>query len=79
MTIDELIVILEAAKAGKILQREEEGAWVDQRPFVYPLVHGNWRVKPEPREYWINPFDSRWVLDRQPINPDWIKVREVLE
>lgn len=42
------------------------------------------RVKPEPREFWIHKGapDTVWhpqILEYEPINPEFIHVREVIE
>jgi len=85
MEIDELIEVLRAVKDGKRLEkREENGEWREQMFGAFPLVHGKWRIKPEPRQ-WIAYVDNCGMLIGGHvscgINSNWKKiiVREVLE
>lgn len=61
MTIDEMIEVLQAAKAGKKIQARsngevKDGDWIDGEKWhnVLPnwdFYHCDFRVKPEPREW----------------------------
>lgn len=85
MTIDEMIAVLQAAKVGKKIQYYENDIWCDLHG-DYPHFIEEYRVKPEPREWWIHPisypdceYEGDRILDKQPKNPAWIHVREVIE
>jgi hypothetical protein len=62
MTIDEMIAVLQAAKAGKPIQQQY------LRKNVWDVCDGRWdftnyryRVKPEPRRWWLNVYPSRII------------------
>jgi hypothetical protein len=59
MTIDEMIAVLQAAKAGKQIQINVSDKWTDldaNPSFGAPI--NSYRVKPEPREWWVNVYDG---------------------
>jgi hypothetical protein len=61
MHIDDLIEVLRAAKEGKALQsRDSDGGseWRDELPYTFPLVHREWRIKPQPREWFA--YVDQW-------------------
>jgi len=57
MTIDKMIAVLQAAKAGKQIQhryKHDEGtAWHDTGLQIWNFTDYDFRVKPEPREWWL--------------------------
>ena len=54
MTFDELIAVLQAAKAGKIIQRPiGNGKYEDATDFVFSVDRAKFRIKPEPRTIWV--------------------------
>ena len=60
-TIDEAIEILKAMKEGKKLQlKNSKGKWVDRHPdtemFMPDFCRMGYRIKPEPREIWVNVY-----------------------
>lgn len=64
MTIDEMIAVLQAAKAGKAIQckgkRDKE--WSDITPFenaTWDFNLADYRVKPEPREWWLHSYAGK--------------------
>ena len=60
MTLDELIVVAQAAKAGKTIERGYiDGKWrpVDLQAEINGYVQ--YRVKPEPRVVWIPEFPGQ--------------------
>lgn len=67
MTIDEQIEILQAIKAGKIIQwkRNCSTQWVDcgTMPAVPDFARFEYRIKPDPKtlEVWINIYDDGGV------------------
>jgi hypothetical protein len=92
MTIDEMIAVLQAAKAGKKIQIQIGAGWTDLGPnpsFNAPI--NSYRVKPEPREWWIEPHPSFYACNppqrassqsatlHYQEGPNYIHVREVLE
>lgn len=90
MTIDEMIAVLEAAKAGKQIQCKGDGLWSDTcpecgepHPWKFNFGLYDYRVKPEPRE-WHIPISALRIYDRNLCGSDRstdpvIRVREVLE
>ena len=92
MTIDEMIAVLQAYKAGRQIQlmfANEPDAWTDCKGPQFDFSTFAYRVKPEPREFWLEPSstcDGYYVYDKEDAKPYvWrceakrIKVREVLE
>lgn len=67
MTIDEMIAVLTAAKEGKKIQskRNNRAEWYENTCPVWNFEGFDYRVKPEPREWWIaggfNPPYPSWV------------------
>jgi hypothetical protein len=56
MTIDEMIAVLQAAKEGKAIQARgmEYGAsWVNAQTPSWSFAEYDYRVKPEPRRWWV--------------------------
>lgn len=88
----ELAPILEAFSQGKKVQRFNKG-WVTYSKDIIPDGHldlpGEWRIKPEPNEFWIVVDEStggvKYALTRDEFESEqWsylktIKVREVLD
>jgi len=82
------IKVLEAYLDGKTIQYANEGyKWTDiacdvPPPFNFTLA-GQYRVKPEPREFWISSgckTNTSWVaIGDGLMTGEKIKVREVLE
>lgn len=61
MTIDEMIAVLQAVKEGKQIQVRVGG----ESPFydclsspVWDFAMFEYRIKPEPREFWLTPGAS---------------------
>jgi uncharacterized membrane protein len=92
MTIDEMIAVLQAAKAGKRIQINVSGKWTDldaNPSFGAPI--NSCRVKPEPREWWIEPNPSFYACNppqrassqsatlHYQAGPNYIHVREVID
>lgn len=81
MTIDEMIAVLTAAKAGKQLQLRfatEPDSWDDCSKPCFDFSRFDYRVKPEPREWdaWVT---GSVLLGSKPVGyAKKIKVREVL-
>lgn len=101
MTIDEMIAVLQGAKAGKAVQYlpilAKSRGWKDSNSpgesLLWDFVNYSYRLKPEPREFWISP-ETREIYEPaqfaklmvdQPANVvadlkrDMIHVREVLD
>jgi hypothetical protein len=85
MTIDEMIAVLQAAKAGKQIQFRwhSTAEWKDMSKLVWDFENYNYRVKPEPREWWIMEGALQREHPRHDFNEEYRyrmrKVREVLE
>ena len=58
MTLDEMFAVLQAAKEGKMIQRQHKAFldWCDIAEPDWDFVHFNFRVKPEPRTIWMNEY-----------------------
>lgn len=94
MTIDEMIAVLQGAKDGKVVQcrrRTQSGmVWLDAVSACWDFNDYDFRLKPEPREFFIavHQSGSRAVYDNrespslykhiEPIK-ELIHVREVLD
>jgi hypothetical protein len=71
MTIDEMIAVLQAAKAGKQIQREygsNSAQWYDININEWLRMITTVRVKPEPREWDIAVHKA----NNRTYPPDWI-------
>ena len=67
MTLNEMIDVLEAKKRGEIIQRQWKCCivpWSDDDDPLWNFEQCNYRVKPKPREWWINEYESGSGLDR---------------
>jgi hypothetical protein len=83
MTIDEMIKVLEGARDGKKVESRARGhaeeAWVDVERPLWDFYFNEYRIKPEPREWWLCKVDNdRWIARHSP-DAGTIHVREVLE
>tara|TARA_R110000764_G_scaffold40882_1_gene91455 strand:- start:3142 stop:3450 length:309 start_codon:yes stop_codon:yes gene_type:complete len=62
MTHDEMIEVIKAHKDGKVIQfrpRIVRGEWMTMTKGVAPIWNFDmteYRVKPEPKEYWLVPY-----------------------
>lgn len=63
MNLDQLAELVQAAKAGKALQMHwnDDRGWVDVPPDRFMVnfrsfPDNDWRIKPEPREWWVNDY-----------------------
>ena len=82
MTADEMIAVLEAWNDGKTIQFRPSSvaAWVDcnlQPVWNFDLTQ--YRVKPEPREFWICGDTNVYKYSTGPHCCKCIHVREVIE
>ena len=82
--IDNAIDVLQAMKAGKPVQVRSGDAWLNRQNNELPnfMVH-TYRVKPEPREFYITSGDTdcrSWIISKGSIRSgEKILVREVIE
>ncbi len=86
MTLEEQRDIIQAKIDGKELQVRSNYAstinstarpnWVDATVFRFNFADYEYRIKPQPREFWAHPVDLR---DYNCFGPIAIKLREVLE
>lgn len=55
MIIDQMISVLQAAREGKQIERRVKGTknWIDGTIPSWNFCDIEYRVKPEPREFWI--------------------------
>ena len=58
MTVDQMIEVLTAYKAGKKIQMHWRGKWDDCGPHEpdWDFQQFNYRVKPEPKVIWVNEY-----------------------
>jgi hypothetical protein len=62
MTHDEMIEVIQAHKDGKVIQRRSRGALSDtfknriRTDHTMDFFRNEFRVKPEPKEYWLVPY-----------------------
>ena len=75
----ELAPIIKAYGDGENLQwRNAGGEWADLDYFDINFLNDEYRIKPKPREWWLDPSDGELLQqDRKP-GGGFIKVREVL-
>jgi hypothetical protein len=71
MTHDEMIEVIQAHKDGKVIQlRGLQRDWIDvPRTPDWDFPNIIYRVKPEPKEYWLVPYAGKlgfMVLDTDP-------------
>lgn len=81
MTHEQMIEVIQAAKDGKQIQcKSKYGAakFVDIDNPAFDFQGCDYRVKPEPREWWVV-ADGRVLLNAMPNHFGAIKVREVIE
>lgn len=58
MTVDQMIEVLTAYKAGKKIQFSYGGKWIDchnNNP-AFDFINTGYRVKPEPKVIWVNEY-----------------------
>lgn len=58
MTVDQMIEVLTAYKAGKKIQFYHDGKWIDchnNNP-AFDFINTGYRVKPEPKVIWVNEY-----------------------
>ena len=89
----------ETAKAVEVMQAYVDGAEIESRDRIikadgwgqksepaWAWTHREYRIKPKPREFWVNPLvivtehcisAEGTAQNKGPVN--WIKVREVIE
>lgn len=61
MTADEMIAVIAGAEAGKVIQYRElgpRGDWMIADHPLWDFSHWNYRIKPEPREWWVNEYED---------------------
>ena len=75
----ELLPIIQEFAEGKTIQCRGMGLdWADVS-ISLTWEADEYRIKPEPREFWLDPADFEvWEGQENPPVPDAIKVREVL-
>ena len=84
MTHDEMIAVIQAHKDGKTIQARNRdiGVWDDVDP-IWRFDSCDYRVKPEPREWILNPEAGICVpydtLATTEIRKNCVHVREVLD
>ncbi len=62
-TVDEMIEVLQAFKAGKVIQFKNGGTWDDLLEPGWNFHDTKYRVKPkEPREIWVNEYRDGSVV-----------------
>lgn len=83
----ELLPVIQAFAEGKTVQfRFSDGTWVDCRQLDFSGPQLNYRIKPEPREFWILVAASHVQMAAMKVKPmsiyegeEVIHVREVLD
>jgi hypothetical protein len=62
MTYDEMIAVIQAAKAGKVIERQDGAqCWVRFRGLDFNFANYKYRVKPEPKRCWVR-FVDGWPM-----------------
>jgi hypothetical protein len=67
MNLDEMIEVLQAAKDGKEIEFKEKDKSYWQRlcykdgSAAWNFWEYDYRIKPEPRECWVNIYSSNWM------------------
>lgn len=56
MTVDQMIEVLTAYKAGKKIQYLSHGVWIDTDGPGWFFHKFDYRVKPEPKVIWVNEY-----------------------
>ena len=82
----ELLPIIQAFADGKTIQAKKIAStgWIDVDNYLDVSTDHEWRVKPEPREFWIFTENMRAYTDKMvgpnpEEDPLYIKVREVCD
>ena len=91
MTHDEMIAVIAAHRDGKKIQCQSKDGrdnWFDTPDPVWDFAFCDYRIKPEPREWWVNVYpggDSYWYETKEAADKQTSKyhlecrhVREVL-
>lgn len=83
-TTAEKIAVMQAFEDGKKIEAGPPGThyWGPQATPSWNWELFNYRVKKEPREFWVNPDNGIAMLicdDFVPENPSVVRVREVTE
>ena len=88
-TLKEKIEVMQAALDGKEIETKVYGGWDDQPSPEFNWIDFDYRIKPEPIEFWVNIYrdcrcgDYKTKADAlEKASPDvqnTIKVREVTE
>lgn len=55
--------VKQAFADGKTIQVLDQGRWVDLCKTDFKQPVGNYRIRPEPREFWRNVYSSRLAED----------------
>jgi hypothetical protein len=69
MTHDEMIEVIQAHKDGKVIQRRSRGALSDtfkdrlRTDHTMDFFRNEFRIKPEPKEYWLVPYTYKQGLE----------------
>lgn len=88
MTHDEMIAVILAHKAGKVIQCRDKlptrRSWDDVPCPVWNFERIEYRIKPEPGEVWIDVVPPPGMQDAYTgvstgPRPGWTKFREVIE
>lgn len=55
--------LVQALAEGKTIQQiNDHGKWIDIKEPVFSHDISTYRIKPEPREFWVNEFESPCLL-----------------
>jgi hypothetical protein len=70
MTLEEIVIVVIAAKAGKQIQYqlkdcEKNGRWINTFGPVWNFADHNYRVEPEPDAFWLNIYKTGGVIAYQ--------------
>lgn len=53
--------LVQALAEGRAIQHQKtDGTWIDDVEFSFDWPAHRYRVKPEPKEYWLNRYASGW-------------------
>jgi len=62
----ELLPIIKAYAAGKVIEQYHSGRWVEHDHFAFDCGAENYRIKPEPLEFWCILWEDNRIAEITP-------------
>lgn len=79
MTYDEMIDILQAAKAGKVIEyRDHHAGWSKWTRNGFDFLSYQYRVKPEPKRCWVKWCENEICYTSHTYQKGWTEMIEVV-